>query len=805
MRFFAAGIYESGRLPWSSVLLAWCLLPLLLVAAEPSFQVGFPKWGETPRLVEYHWCEVPFEVINPTAGPVELVFAIMAAGEGEALYSKRLTVGAGASMRDSLMMVGERTKEYLATLSHVDGRLLQKQQVMSDFQNGFQQLCVYFVVDDPDTEGVSALAKNRDLGQRLIVTRSKSENLPEHLPGYGGASLVVLTSLNYAGVTAGQYRALEEFVASGGTLFVLGPAVLPLTDTPLGRLLPVSPLRVRRMASFPEIAVWGGAVGAAAPPSWPAGIDFVDSVASELALVPLRHGQQPAVAWQGYGLGRVAFCAFDPFDAGFRATASGTLLWRHLLAGVKPHPLGAQALYAGELATASLRLIGFSVPSVGTVRNLMIAYLAFVVGLFVLGGLLRRQVLSWVVAVACSLGLTFMVFAAADRQLEQQDLKSAIVVDLACQLEDGQAAVAGEKLVHLVSRQADRPDIRATNARSWLRSPAPEPGPVPAPRRVPAMLSIGREQSRSWLYRFDVHEKKAATFASPYQGRLMAGGASSPELVYGPDGPELLGCALPPSAPAAGARAYLLLESGLRRLRLRGRDCLLEVGGGGMVELDTVAKHFETFLATAELPRPVVAFLYKSPPGASAVQVGSGDYREHRQVVHLVPVRQRPGRGQLRIAAEQIVLSPAGKSSRALRWNNQWQESFLYGGSSQFYFFAELPLACRALQLDSLEINLEIANPSGSVKGTVEVLPFAETRSAEPEAGPVAGIKPVASSGTRLQFAGLAAAQVVNPVDGKILLRLVVSGDESKAADSSPTGASRWKINQFTVSGGGQL
>lgn len=773
---------------------------------EPSLSVGFPKWGGTPKVCDYQWAQVPIaSVSNPTDKEVDLIVAVRAVDSAAAQYSKRIRLGPGARMEDSLYIVAERQADYVATLSYADGRLIQNQEIISSHQNAFMTIPVFFGSDDLELEGVSSLTRDKNLGHRMIVTRSRAENLPQHLPGFGSASVLALVDPDFGRMSALQFTAVEAFVSSGGTLVVIGPGtVMDLEKTPLRELLPVAPLGVRRIGEFPELGAWGVAGAKTPGPTWDKGIDFLEMMPLEDAIVTLRHGRYPAIVWRAHGLGKVVVAGFDIFAPGIRGQEHSRKIWRHLLSNVGENPFGTLAMYDNSLSQATSRLIGFKARSVNSILTIMVTYCVFIFALFLLGTVLKKQVLTWVGGVACSLALTFFILAAADKQLDQQDPKNAIVVDLACQtalVDNTTGMFAGEKLINIINREADRPDIRGQSSGVWLRPQAPEPAAMPKEWKKSIMLSLSKEDGKRVLTRLDVRENKPVKFFSRYEGQEGVG-VTPPSLIYEGGIPRLVGSAIPKDFPGKNIKAYLLLGEGFQRVQIRNNSFVLTTDDGSGMELDVIAKDFEKYLKTARLPVPSLALFYRTPLPSSELTFGDGGYTEQRYRLHLVPVTIPAGKGKVTVPGGAVRIFPAGKNTRALRWNGVWQNAFLYDNQNTYLFAAQVPLEFRDMDLTGAEVNVSIRNTSNSVRGTAELIPLAKAAAVK---GEISGISPAKIDGERLIFTGLNNDEFINPVDGKILVKLIVTKEGNQPL-SPPAGiAGKWRVGDFSISLQGTL
>ncbi|MDT8390481.1 MAG: hypothetical protein RRC34_08245 [Lentisphaeria bacterium] len=768
---------------------------------EPSFSVGFLKWGQTPKVCAYQWAQAPIAYVsNPTDKEVDLIIAVRAVDGAGAQYSKKIRLGPGAMMEDVLDMVADPQTEYLATLSHADGRLIQKQEIISHYQNPFMTVGVFFGSDDPDLTGVSTLSRDKTLGRRMLVTRSRAEDLPQRLPGFGSASVLVLIGTDFDRMCAPQFAAIEAFVASGGTLVVARPETITrLEKTPLREVLPVVPLGSRRIEAFPELGAWGPAGETAPGPTWETGIEFLEMMPEKEALVTLRHGRYPAFVWGAHGLGRVAVAGFDIFSEGIRGGEHSRRIWRHILSVAGDQPFATMAMYDNSLSQATSRLIGFKARSAEHVLAIMVAYCTVVLSLFLLGAALKKHVTAWVGGIVCSLTLTVLILAAADRQLDQQDPKNAIVVELACQtaaVNDTTALFAGEKRISVINRQADRPDIRGESSGVWLRPPAPEPAAMLQDVGDRNMLSLIKEGNRHTLTRLNVRENKPVTFFSRYDHQAGVG-ITPPSLGYDDGVPRLIGGRIPSDFPGESIKAYLLLGEGFQRVQIKKNSFVLTADDGGGMELDVIARDFETFLRTARLPVPSLALFYRTSLPSSELTFGDGGYTEQRYRLHLVPVKIPAGKGDVTVPGGAVRIAPVGKNSRALRWNGIWRDGFLYDNQTSYVFSAQVPVEFRRMVLTGAEVTVSIQSAVTGVRGAAELIPLGKAAAVSES---VSGVSPTKINGDRSLFNGLDEHEFINPVDGTILVKLTVARDVGKPPVAAAAGADKWRVGEFSIS-----
>ena len=811
-RLTAPPVPRSGKKRRQALLQALCFALLLggpgvAWSADgeiPQVHVGYPKWGDSPRLIEYSWAELPFEIDNPTSEPQTFQLIFRPKGEEGAAFTKHLSIGPNAAYNDSMLVTGGRTKSYEAVLEYPDGRFIVRQEVVSEFQNAFQQPGLFFINDNPDIAGISDIAKNDDLTANVVLTRTRSAKAPSHWAGFGGASVVVVVDVDWGQMTALQFQAITDFVRAGGTLLFVSPGTtLTAAQSPLQPLLPVLPLRTRLVDRLPATERWCRRLPAASPPEtlqleWPNGIVLLESTPLAGTTVPVRESVFPAVAWHRRGLGRVGVVAFDPFDESFRKDAvCTTALWDHVLTTAPPHPLTTNALYAESLGSAASRLIGFRVPQASFIQQLLTGYFVLLCCLFLLGSLLRRHVLAWLACAACGLVLTGLVFCAAFRQMANQPAKNLISLALLCQDEGLEVT---EKIANIFNKVDDRPVVEAQDKDVHFRSPAPAPSPVRVPKGRGTLLGMERRNGISRIAKLTAHARKNATFSlvsrredfdRPDTGDMT--------LAFGVDGMQLGG--VTPADLAPGTRGYLVLADGARRLNRQGKKLVVEPPGAAAVEFDRVAGDFEQFLADTTLPAPALLLIRQANGDSPEYRLKPPGYHETRYQLTLQPLDQVTEGGQAaKLPAEMFRIVPASKGARALYWNNEWQDAFLYGGTSTFFFAAVVPTEFRQMPLTDITLKLGLFNPSGKVRLAVGLARDPVPATFQESRPDVTILPPTEAKGTRFYFANLDQQRVIDPVTGWIVLKISIStAPDSQDPGSQDPPASKWRITAFDL------
>ena len=129
-------------------------------------------------------------------------------------------------------------------------------------------------------------------------------DLPEDTRAYGGVWSVMLYEQSLRGLSRGQRRALERWLAAGGTMVVLGGAHFALYQDPAtAALLPVAVRGLKRLEVLPELSArFGGVLE---------DVLVQDAGPATDGRVLLAEGDTPIVVEKSHGEGRVVYLALD--------------------------------------------------------------------------------------------------------------------------------------------------------------------------------------------------------------------------------------------------------------------------------------------------------------------------------------------------------------------------------------------------------------------------------------------------------------------------------------------------------------
>lgn len=374
----------------------WAILMLLLTAvalpaaAAPAISLSVQAANEG-RVKQGSWVTVFMDLVNQ-GGDTEGEVVVEAAGDiSHPLYVVPYTLSAGGRKRISVSVPNESNSPVAVKL-YAEGLLLEERRVDLTW---LPTQSVLAGVLSSDELGVPGISQMQASGGSAQVVRLAADNLPDQAALLADFDLIALSRFDTSTLSAAQLRALEVWVARGGTLLLAGGPEWKRTMGALPEgLVPVAVTDVREV-SFAPLGDLAGT------PLASAGSASVASVLRGQALSVW--GDVPLVVSAPTGSGRVVYVAFDPGltpivdwqgqgalfsrlvgDAGQRNLIWGSSEWR--------------------IQQALQRIPDWGLPSVWTIGLLLLGYLALVgpVNYLVLRRLDRRE-WGWITVPALSL------------------------------------------------------------------------------------------------------------------------------------------------------------------------------------------------------------------------------------------------------------------------------------------------------------------------------------------------------------------------------------------------------------------
>lgn len=310
-----------------------------------------------------------------------------------------------------------RASDLSVRLVQGDDTLIEEKVTSSPLETN--QLLVA-ILSEHSQQALQAFGSSANVNERVVVPiwldASTFPDRPEQL---GSAEVVLLDSFPTADLTDAQRRALQDWVAQGGTLIAVGGGDWRRTLSPLPvDLLPVEVSSDESADVSDALARFAGLADGPAN-----SVHISQSVVRDGRAITSA-GSTPLIVVADRGLGRVAYVAADPMADPLASWNGASRLWHAILAEALPpgetlmpfrgQPVDQRVAFMSQLVYALSNFPSLEPPSLRTLAILLVGYVLLIgVVSHVVLGILRRRELGWITVPLIALAFTIGAYSIA--------------------------------------------------------------------------------------------------------------------------------------------------------------------------------------------------------------------------------------------------------------------------------------------------------------------------------------------------------------------------------------------------------
>jgi hypothetical protein len=676
-----------------------------------------------------------------------------------AIFEHTVTIGPGRLLSGRELVTMAPSSEYRLDVLQGDKRIgSTKIAIRCSDQSTRCQL--FFLDEDPSFEGASDLGKTKALLYRCTQTRVRAADAPSHWAEYDDSRVVAVGTPDFTRLGSDQCAALIEYANRGGTIVFFAPAgTLAAAQTPLAEILPVVPLRVRRVEELPELDAWGQDAyvrDAREPFASPDGIPFLESAPLGGGFTTLAHGELPIIRWRSVGLGRVGVVAVDPCGALARNSGCAVAVWNHILSWAQSPYSFSYRENNVEVPALMAQLTGHRIPGVGPIGRLLFGYALLVGVILVVGYWKRRHVAAWLATAGIGVLATSLVFVSAYRANTSRSASSATILSFRGATH---APTSTQSVISLQTRADARPTFRATDPDTLIRSLPPiTRGKQKQTGEAP--LLVRREDELSTAPAMAIRALKPRTFAT--DSVLPSLNADPIPMVVEGGGLVLPPAQLPAflSQRETGLEALAVLPGGIRSVRLGEGEVLGFAPGGSLLRLNPFLTDLASLLDSGRFPTPSLAFIAPATAKADGLPLDLGDFATQGYTITFVPLHMTMDNGDSELSPDLVRVAPHDNASRAYLSN---PDLSVIRHPEQFLTFdLILPPWLADFEATSIELDLEGSNPGGNIRSDVRLhAPVRqqqdETTNRQRAAGPIwnSGVEAAEREGDTFRYPAL--------------------------------------------------
>ncbi|MCK5804898.1 MAG: hypothetical protein KAI66_18820 [Lentisphaeria bacterium] len=792
------------------------LLALMVGAvaiAKPRVISSSIRSGTTPRLTANNWAYLKYRIVNPDNRKVVVRLVLKPERAATAIYSKEMTMGPRTEIAARELITAAHCDRYVLGLFVGDKRV-DKSKIFVSYSDPKKRCLLFFLNDNSDFSGSGQLAKSRFLYERTSLTRSRAQDAPHHWTGYSDARAIVVADPDFREMSAMQFAAITDYVQRGGTLLFAHPAgTMGAKNTPLAEMMPVIPLRVRRVEELDELDAWGetfrknilGDQDKLSPRTQlasPDGIEFVEAQPQGEGMTTLSRREFPVVRWRRCGLGRVGFVAIDACQKLLVDSACFTPLWNHL-ASWATAPFALAYFENNTLLPKMMaQLTGFQIPHVSQVTMILSVYFFLLTIILVFGYWFHHHTAAWISGAALGVLFTCGIFFSAYHRNASRPSKSVTIIDIVA---SGGKRTSGQAVISLFSKGDTRVTVLDTGTRNLIRS-IPSVTRGKRKRAVDAPLLVSHSGATVSAPQVHVQALKPRSLASistvpaifPPETRSATLGANGLSLERMP---------LPPTLATANGQAFILLPGDILSATIsQGAVTGMQPAGGG-IELNTFLALLKPYLASGRFPQPSLVYLQDWDSQIHDVTLDLEGFEKRGYAIHFLPLRMDVSHGEVAIPPALLRIRPGGGLARIVTVASQWGEGILRRPTMAIPYDVQFPPWLAGVRLSEAVVEIEAVSPGENV--TFDVALAEETMSAGQNTQDIGdrawpgAVVPTSVKGSTYSFTGLGSRPLLNPVTGRMRLLVRLSQRKQLHGSLQMERANMWRIKSVRMHGKG--
>lgn len=316
------------------------------------------------------------------------------------VFSEKFIIPANASLKYGTSVMVEESENFHVELYVENKRVPGVDSVIIKTMN--EKEAQFCVLNDSSGTSMGSVNQLEAFRKKCFQVQLSHKEVPFHWSSLKSFVAIIVLRPDFKSYSSRQFRAVIDYVRQGGVIIFADPeGALEAANTPFTELLPVNPLRIRKITGiqsvkkfFPEFKEWGE--------SDP--VEFLESYPRENSLVWLKENQFPVFSWKKVGFGESRFSAIS---------LSGTVLektgaWEKAMLFFLNHQ--SRLADTRKISGCLDEMTGYTVPGVGAVKAVFFWYFLLLALITGAGIYFRKGNIALAGAVILSLIVTFYVF-----------------------------------------------------------------------------------------------------------------------------------------------------------------------------------------------------------------------------------------------------------------------------------------------------------------------------------------------------------------------------------------------------------
>jgi len=750
------------------------------------------------------WATLNCTIDNPDSKPYEGYLRLLDEGSfmgRRTVFSENLTIPANASLKYSTEIMVEDSENFHVEL-YIDNKRIPGVDsiVIKTMNEKEEQFCV--LNDSADTS-MGAVNQLDAFKKKCFQVQLSYKEVPFHWSSLKSFVAILVLRPDFKSYSSRQFRAIADYVRQGGIVIFADPAgSIEAANTPLAELLPVNPLRIRKITElqsvkkfFPGFKEWGEANP----------VEFLESYPRENSLVWLKEKQFPVFSWKKVGFGESRFSAVSLSGAVFEKTGS----WEKAMMFFLNH----QSRFADtrKISGCLDEMTGYTVPGVEVVKTVFLWYFLFLALLTGAGIYFRKGNIALAGAAMLSLIVTFCVFGMVSSGMSKNT--SMLVASVEARYPAGDTR-AVDAYYGIFSRKDATETFMAGNENTRFSAI------VPGFNRMFAFM--GDDSSKGFMGKKttdpvevlcdygvpQVFKLNIRTNATRQLNAMLSVDVPAnkelplPEITYAGKGFSFKEWQCPPDLKYD----FAFLAFPGRIMPLGGKGGKLsynpDVSGSFFRGDNIMASLADSLRFGFKTMKPCIALVNT---GETSVKFNDSGYQS--RIINFIPVREKFENENIYVGPESIVLSAGDSSSRSIIPGNELLSQIYSQNSAEYKILFKLPTVCSMMIPEEIDVKLVYFNDTMSVK----VVPKMMLLNGQPAVGnsPGKGTAERQITGERRSNTEYVFSKdldkVLNPCSGEGVVVLSVELENANTSMSERLRANKWFLREFSIGVKGRL
>jgi hypothetical protein len=758
----------------------------------------------SPRVQKNTWANLSCSIDNPDSKTYEGYLRLVDEGSfmgKRTVFSEKFIIPAKASLIYTSDVMVEGAENFHLELYIENKRVPGVDSIMIKTMNEKEeQFCV---LNDSQDASLGSVNQLEAFKKKCFQVQLSHKEVPFHWSSLKSFTAIVVIRPDFKNYSSRQFRAIIDYVRQGGNIIFADPeGTLEAANTPLAELLPVNPLRIRKITGlqsikkiFPEFKEWGE--------SNP--VEFLESYPRENSLVWLKETQFPVFCWKKVGFGESRFSAVSLSGDVFGKTG----VWENTMLFFLNHQ--SRLADTRKISTCLDEMTGYTVPGVGVVKTVFFWYFLLLALITGAGIYFRKGNIAFAGAVILALIVTFCVFNMVSSSMAKST--SMLVASVEARYPAGNTS-AIDAYYGIFSKKDATDTFPAQNENTRLSAI------IPGINRM--FVSLGDDSSKGFMWKKttdpmemlcaygipEIYKLNIRTNTTRQLNAMFSVDVpvnkeiALPEITYGEKGFSFKEWQCPQDLKYDFA--FLAFPGKIMPLSCRAGKLSYnpDIGGSFFRGDNIMSSLADSLRFSFKTMKPCIALV---STGKTSMQFNDSAYQT--RIINFIPVREKNENERIYVGSESIVLSAGDSASRTIIPGNELISQIYSQNSADYKILFKLPPAFSMMIPEEIDVKLVYFNDTMSVSVVPKML-----LSVKPQAVSKSGRKAVAEahmtaekkSNTEYVFAKNL-DRVFNPYSGEGVLVLSVELKNANTSMSEKLRANKWFLKELSIGVKGRL